>query len=111
MTKFEEPEKITIIAGPTPYFHLENNAVILSVLECPKYFYIQKCTVRTLDGERLIRRCRDAWRTGKEIYLEYQDAIGQITHETIVAAKTTGELHEQILILWLRIGGITEYDN
>ena len=109
MNEFVEPEKITIVSGPAPYFHLENNAVIYSVFDGLRNFYIQKCTVRTMDGEKLMNRCRGAWWNGNEIYFEYHDAVGVITQDLIVAAKTEGETHEQLLMLWLRIGGKTEY--
>ena len=63
-----------------------------------------------MDGNSLISRCRNAWEDGKEIYLEYSDIFGMVTHELIVAAKTTGEKGEELLILWLRVGGKTVYD-
>lgn len=110
MNKFVEPEKITIVSGPAPFFRFENNSVFYSIFDTPTDFYMQQCTLRTMDGNSLVSRCRNAWGDGKEIYLEYSDIFGMVTHELIVAAKTTGQKGEELLILWLRVGGKTVYD-
>lgn len=97
-----EPELITIIEGPAPDFRPSPYLWMQSVLEGPEDAEVMMCELRTLNGEDIVDRCRDAWMDGRSVKLDYPDYM-RLRHQIDVVAMRLQELEEgPSIVLWLR---------
>tara|TARA_B100001964_G_scaffold57610_1_gene65212 strand:+ start:8114 stop:8539 length:426 start_codon:yes stop_codon:yes gene_type:complete len=101
--KVSEPEKITIVEGPTPDFEPNSEPCILAMSEGPEIPYTTRCILRTFNGGDLLNRCRTAWEQGRAAYLEFTNMSG-ITEEALILAARLGEVEAgEVLNLWVRL--------
>ena len=78
-----EPAKITIVEGPPPRFEPATDSWVAAISEGPRIHHSARCLLRTMNGAQLIERCQDAWREGREAYLEYRTTSG-LTEEALI---------------------------
>ena len=98
-----EPEKITIIEGPTPTFEAVSDAWLLGLTEGSTPSQVVVCRLRTFNGPALVERCYRAWRAGQMISLEYRAEDGLTRQAPIVAARWTEQGEGHLLLLWVRM--------
>jgi len=103
-----EPEKITIIEGPIPAFENSIEPWVFALAEGPMLKRIVRCVLRTFNGPGLVERCLNAWRDGREIYLDYRDQTGLRSQALILAARCDEIDEGQLLQLWLRLDSLIE---
>lgn len=101
--------RITIIEGPTPNFDSVETDFILGIngwtaglSEGPYLFDTARTTLRTFNGEALLKRCHNAWAHQTTMFLEYRDTIGMKKEVPIVAARTIDSDEGDLLVLWVR---------
>jgi hypothetical protein len=97
-----EPELITIIEGPTPDFHVVADPWTFSVLEGQSPYMPAACQVRSFNGEKLMERCRRAWRASRPIRLDYQQMDGLRRQVDIIGARLDKVEDVDVLNLWVR---------
>ena len=98
-----EPEKITIVEGPTPTFELVLDPWVLAMSEGPALPCTGRCMLRTMNGPELVERCQTAWREGRDACLEYRSLDG-VDEEALILAVRSWEVDAgQVLSLWLRL--------
>lgn len=98
-----EPEKITIVEGPTPTFELVSDPWLHSIIESPFPSRVARCKVRTFNGPALVERCYRAWHAGEPIYLEYRDEEGLTDQTSIIAIRWVEQQEGDVLFLWVRL--------
>ena len=99
----EEPEFITIIEGPTPDFRPVQENLFSSILEGPEDNDIRFCELRTLNGPDIVDRCKDAWRDGRSVMLDYPDDMRFRKKATVVSMRLVQwETEGDVLKLWIR---------
>lgn len=96
-------EKITIIEGPPPTFEAVNDGWVTGLLESSSLADVIITRLRTFNGPALVERCHRAWRSNKDIYLEYRSSDGLEQQALIVAARTVDVDEGHMLLLWLRM--------
>jgi len=97
-----EPELITIIEGPAPDFRPSPYLWTQSVLEGPEDTEVLMCELRTLNGEDIVDRCRNAWMEGRPVKLDYPDYMS-LRQQVEVVAMRFQELEDgPTIVLWLR---------
>ena len=101
--------KITIIEGPTPNFDSVETDFIMGIngwaaglSEGPYLYDTARTTLRTFNGEALLKRCHNAWARKTTMFLEYRDPIGMKQEVPIVAARAVNAENGDLLILWVR---------
>ncbi len=102
MNESLDPELITIVEGPTPEFHIDAAPWALSVLEGQAGYLIAACQVRSLNGEKLMERCRRAWEENRGIRLDYRQLDGLRRQVDIVSARLDKVEGTDVLNLWVR---------
>ncbi|MCI0397561.1 MAG: hypothetical protein L0332_16910 [Chloroflexi bacterium] len=96
-----EPELITIVEGPTPEFRPSPHLSFQSIYEGPEDSEIAMCELRTLKGDSILKRCRDAWKEGRPVKLDYPDHL-RLRQQVDVVAMRLHELEEgPLLVLWI----------
>ena len=98
-----EPEKITIVEGPTPEFVPNTESWLLAMSEGPEIPFTNRCVLRTLNGPDLLDRCRNAWEEGRAAYLEFTNLSGLTEQALILAARVNQVEEGQVLNLWIRL--------
>jgi hypothetical protein len=97
-----EPELITIVEGPTPEFRPSPNLLFRSIYEGPEDAEISTCELRTLNGESIVERCRNAWKEGRPVRLDFPDYM-RMRQQFDVVGMRLQELDEgPMLMLWVR---------
>jgi len=101
--------KITIIEGPTPNFDSVETDFIMGIngwtaglSEGPYLYDTARTTLRTFNGEALLKRCYNAWAHQATMFLEYRDPIGMKKEVPIVAARAIDSDNGDLLVLWVR---------
>ena len=101
--------KITIIEGPIPNFDSVETDFIMGIngwaaglSEGPYLYDTARTTLRTFNGEALLKRCHNAWARKTTMFLEYRDPIGMKQEVPIVAARAVNAENGDLLILWVR---------
>ncbi len=98
-----EPELITIIEGPTPEFRPTPQDWVQSVLEGPVDRLIAVCQLRTGNGEDIMQRCRNAWKIGRPVRLDFPDEM-RMRQQIDVVSLRLEELEEgPALMLWVAL--------
>ena len=111
-----EPELITIIEGPTPEFHITPQDWVQSIHEGPEDRMVAVTQLRTGNGEDSMERCRNAWREGRPVKLDFPDELRMRQQVDVVSIKKQ-ELDEgPMLHLWVslpasEIENAEEYDD
>lgn len=98
-----EPEKITIIEGPPPVFENALETWALAIAEGITVPHAVRCLVRTMNGATLVERCKNAWKEGRDVYLEYRDRDGFEEQALIVAVRAGAQDEGEVLHVWLRL--------
>ena len=99
----QEPQKITIIEGPTPTFEYADDPWLYGLIESSLPYRIANCKLRTFNGPELVERCYRAWRDGKSIDLEFRDDHGLTRNAPIVAARWAEQEEGDVLFVWVRL--------
>ncbi len=103
-----EPERITVVEGPTPAFEPNTEPWLLAMSEGPEIPFTGRCLLRTLDGDALLQRCRKAWQQGRAACLEFTNMAG-LPEEALILAARVGEVEAgEVLHLWLRLNSWPE---
>jgi hypothetical protein len=95
-------DKITIIEGPTPNFESITDLWVHGLAEGTTQANVFITHLRTINGPSLVERCHRAWRSQKNINLEYRNQEGLNAEVPIVAARTVKTEEGDMLMLWLR---------
>lgn len=98
-----EPEKITIIEGPSPTFEASNDPLLLGLTEGPSPMQVVMCHLRTNNGPELTERCYRAWSKGGTIRLEFKSEEGLTIQAPIVASRFAELPEGHLLMLWIRL--------
>lgn len=105
-----EPELITIIEGPTPEFRPSPQDWVQSVLEGPEDRMIAMCHLRTANGEDIMERCRNAWREGRPVKLDFPDELRMRQQVDVVSIRLTEVQDGPVLLLWVALPYSVEED-
>lgn len=97
-----EPERITIIEGPTPEFHIVTDPWTFSVLEGQLAYIAAACQVRSFNGQKLMDRCHRAWSTRRGIRLDFRQMDGLRRQVDIIGARLETIEGVDVLNLWVR---------
>jgi hypothetical protein len=106
--KRDEAAYITIVEGPPPEFTEVDTDWTASLAEGPFPAIVAMCETRTLNGESLVERCRQAWGEGRPARLDYPQPDGGRAEVEIVAARWEHVPEGQKLILWIKAEDIEE---
>ncbi len=97
-----EPEYITIIEGPTPEFRPSAELSINSILEGAEDAFTLYCEMRTMNGVDIVARCRQAWKEGRPVRLDFPDEM-RMRQELDVVGLRLQEIEEgKVLQVWVR---------
>ena len=97
-----EPEYITIVEGPTPEFQTTPDFAFNSILEGPQDAFTAYCELRTMNGEAIRDRCRNAWKQRRPVRLDFPDEM-RMRKELDVVGLRLNEVDEgTVLQLWVR---------
>ena len=109
----EDPEKITIVEGPTPEFQPGRETWLPALGEGPHLAPAAVCQLRTFNGPAMIERCRRAWAEGRPVVLDYRQPDGLRRQAQVIAARATEVSEGHLLILWVRLDwdDLPETDN
>ncbi|MBI3359550.1 MAG: hypothetical protein HY023_00380 [Chloroflexi bacterium] len=102
--RMEDPEKITIIEGPTPEFQPARESWLPALGEGPHLAPSAVCQLRTFNGPAMIERCRRAWSEGRPVFLDYRQSDGLRREAQVIAARASEVPEGHVLILWVRVG-------
>jgi len=97
-------ELITIIEGPTPEFQPARESWAWSLIEGARPLTLAMCQTRTIKGEKMLERCRRAWREGRPVRLDYRRMDGLRKQVDILAARYETVEGVDVLYLWVGFG-------
>jgi hypothetical protein len=103
MSIIEEPELITIIEGPTPEFHPTPQDWVQSIHEGPDDHLVAICQLRTGNGESILERCRNAWRQGRKVKLDFPDDLRMRQQVDVVSMRLSVVDEGPLLHLWVAL--------
>lgn len=98
-----EPELITIIEGPTPEFRMTPQDWVQSVYEGPDDRMVAITNLRTGNGEGIIERCRNAWREGRSVKLDFPDQLRMRQQVNVISARLQQLEEGPMLQLWVSL--------
>jgi hypothetical protein len=101
--KRDEAAYITIVEGPPPEFAEVETDWTASLVEGPSQALVATCETRTLNGEALVERCRQAWQEGRTARLDFPQPDGERAEVEIIAARWEQIPEGQKLILWVKV--------
>lgn len=96
-----EPELITILEGPTPDFRRDIQLWNWGIAQTSETTDILWCELRTANGERIRQRCRQAWREGRKVQLDFPDELRLRKQADVVALRLTEMDEGTVLNLWI----------
>jgi hypothetical protein len=105
-----KPAYITIVEGPPPEFQEVIHRWPGSVLESQTSDQVVIVEMRTFDGPKLVKRCQDAWASGRDARLNFPTEGGARGELDIVAIRWEQVAEGHKLFLWVRIDGVIEFD-
>lgn len=103
MSTIEEPELITIIEGPTPEFHATPQDWVQSIHEGPDDHIVAICQLRTGNGADILERCRNAWRDGRKVKLDFPDELRLRQQVDVVSMRLSETDEGPLLHLWVSL--------
>lgn len=98
-----EPELITIIEGPTPEFRPTPVDWVQSVLEGPEDRLVAMCHLRTGNGGDIMERCRNAWKDGRPVRLDFPDEMRMRQQVDVVSIRLEQLDEGEALMLWVAL--------
>ena len=98
-----EPEFITIIEGPTPEFRPTPVDWVQSVLEGPEECLVAVCQLRTGNGEDIMERCRNAWKDGRPVRLDFPDEMRMRQQLDVISLRLEQRDEGEALMLWVAL--------
>lgn len=98
----EEPEYITVLEGPTPEFQHAPQLWMQSVYEGPEGGAVALCELRTMNGPDIVERCRNAWREGRPVRLDFPDDLRMRQEVDVVAMRLRTVDEGDVLMLWVQ---------
>jgi hypothetical protein len=101
--KRDEAAYITIVEGPPPEFAEVDAHWTASLAEGPYQAIVAMCETRTLNGEALVARCRQAWQEDRPARLDFPQDDGGRAEVEIIAARWEDVPEGQKLILWVKL--------
>jgi hypothetical protein len=104
----DEAAYITIVEGPPPEFAEVDAHWTASLAEGSYQALVAMCETRTLNGEALVERCRQAWQEGRPARLDFPHPDGTRAEVEIVAARCEQAPEGQKLILWVKMEEVVE---
>ena len=105
-----EPEYITIIEGPTPEFRPSAELAINSSLEGIEDSFTLFCEMRTINGQDILSRCRQAWKEGRPVRLDFPDEMRLRQELDVVGLRLQAVDEGSVLQVWVR-QPLTEFDD
>jgi hypothetical protein len=99
---------ITIVEGPPPEFAEVEADWTASLAEGSSPAIVATCETRTLNGEALVQRCREAWQERRPARLDFPQPDGERAEVEIIAARWEQIFEGQKLILWVKIEDFEE---
>jgi hypothetical protein len=109
-SKRDEAAYITIVEGPSPEFTEVDEDWTASLAEGPIPAYVATCETRTLNGEALVERCRQAWQERRPARLDFPQPDGGRAEVEIIAARCEQVSEGQKLILWVKVEEFEELE-
>ncbi len=97
-----EPELITIVEGPTPDFRPIPSFTFPSILEGPGDTDTFMCELRTMNGKSILKRCQEAWKENRPVYLVYKDEMLMEQNADVTAMRLKETSEGTVLYLWVR---------
>jgi hypothetical protein len=98
-----EPELITIIEGPTPEFHATPQDWVQSIHEGPDDRVVAVCQLRTGNGDDIMNRCRNAWKEGRKVKLDFPDDLRMRQQVDVVSIRLDEMDEGPLLQLWVTL--------
>lgn len=98
-----EPEFITILEGPTPEFQSQVQLWNWGIYQGPQEADIGFCEMRTNNGEDIRERCRQAWREGRSVQLDYPDELRMRQQLDVVALRLQEWDEGTVLKIWVHM--------
>ena len=96
-----EPELITILEGPTPEFHPQLQLWNWAIYQGPREADIGYCELRTNNGADIRERCKQAWREGRSVQLDYPDELRMRQQASVVSMRLREHDEGTVLGLWV----------
>jgi hypothetical protein len=109
-SKRDEAAYITIVEGPPPEFTEVDTYWTASLAEGRSQAIVATCETRTLNGEALVERCRQAWQEGRAARLDFPQIDGGRAEVEIIAARWEQVSEGQKLILWVKVEDTEEIE-
>lgn len=103
MSTIEEPELITIIEGPTPEFRPTPQDWVQSIHEGPEDAIVAVCQLRTGNGEDILQRCKNAWKDGRKVKLDFPDELRLRQRVDVVSLRLTQVDEGPLLHIWVSL--------
>ncbi len=70
--------------------------------EGPEDAEISMCELRTLNGESIMERCRNAWKEGRPVRLDFPDYMRMRQQIDVVGMRLQELEAGPVLVLWVR---------
>lgn len=96
-----EPEKITILEGPTPDFEPDIQLWNWGLYQTLQPSAVATCRLRTANGEGIRARCKAAWKEGRRVVLDYPDDMRLRCEIDVVALRLEKIEEGTVLHLWV----------
>jgi hypothetical protein len=109
-SKRDDAAYITIVEGPPPEFTEVDTYWTASLAEGRSQAVVAMCETRTLNGEALVQRCRQAWQERKFARLDFPQLDGGRAEVEIIAARWERVPEGQKLILWVKMEDVEEME-
>lgn len=103
MAKNREPELIEIIEGPTPEFQPTPLQWVQSILERSEDQMVALCQLRTASGTSIVARCRQAWKEGRPVRLDFPDELRMRQQVDVVSLRLENVEEGELLNLWVSL--------
>ena len=98
-----EPEFITILEGSIGLeFRFSPFAWSHSIYEGPTGMTVSQCQLRTATGEKILKRCTEAWQDRRPVMLEYKDEFLARQQIDVVAIRLSKVDEGELLTLWVQ---------
>ena len=97
----KEAEKITIIEGPSPEFKPAAQLWNIGIYQGYDEHDVGWLELRTGNGEAIRDRCKNAWREGRTVELDYPDHMRMRQTASVIAMRLVEVDEGTILNLWV----------
>ncbi len=97
-----EPERITVVEGPTPEFHPAPEGWAHALCDTSRGSVPVRSRMRTFSGPKMLERCTRAWGEGRAVVLDFPDQVGLRKQAEIIAVRWEEVEEGHVLHLWVR---------